>query len=208
MKILINNQSQDLSYAEICKRLKILAEVKFVEINRAGTIDFTVGKPDEIAYLIRHIADAGMRMSSKFYKWAQRQGFGCPLMYYDEVKAGDAILIHRKKAAPPRAESIRIFFPKSKEEFESNFDTINTMAPIVYGKTSLCENIVVFTFWDRGHCDECINLDNCTSCEHMIAKIIASPEDMIKFIDVPEEFNCAQSFADGGCTWISPGSTE
>lgn len=82
MKIIINDQKQDMPYEDICKCLKIKPEVQFVEVNRAGTIDFTVGKPDEIAYLIRRIADAGMRMSGKFYKWAQKEGFDCPLMYY------------------------------------------------------------------------------------------------------------------------------
>jgi len=86
MKIIINGQTQDMSYEEICKLLKIVPEVRFVEINRAGTIDFTVGKPDEISYLIRRIADAGMQMSSKFYRWASCQGFGCPLLYYNETK--------------------------------------------------------------------------------------------------------------------------
>jgi len=86
MRVIINSQPADLSYQDICGLLKINPGVHFVKVTRAGSIDFTIGKPDEIAYLIRRVADAGMKISGKFYKWARRQGFGCPLMYYDKAK--------------------------------------------------------------------------------------------------------------------------
>ena len=75
MKIIINGKIENKPYEEICKLLCILPEVQFVKVTKAGTIDFTIGKPNEINFLISKIDSAGMQMSTKFKKWAKTNGF-------------------------------------------------------------------------------------------------------------------------------------
>jgi len=75
MKIIINEKAEEKTYEEICRLLHVLPETHFVEINNAGTVDFTTGKPDEVNYLIDKIDSAGMKMSSKFRKWAKKNNF-------------------------------------------------------------------------------------------------------------------------------------
>lgn len=63
MKIWIGNEKKEMSYDEICHKLGISPDVHFVHVTTAGTIGFTVGKPDEIRYLHRMCAENGFRAS-------------------------------------------------------------------------------------------------------------------------------------------------
>lgn len=87
MKVIISGEKQEKTYEEICKLLEIIREVKFVEVTKNGRIGFTVGKPDEVIYLIDRIIAKEMLMSNKFYSWAKKQGrFDFLLTRYDNNK--------------------------------------------------------------------------------------------------------------------------
>jgi hypothetical protein len=74
MKIIINGEAKNMTYEDICHKLSIVPDVHFVEVNKAGTIDFTIGKPDEINYLIGMVNNAGMQLSARFKKWIGNNG--------------------------------------------------------------------------------------------------------------------------------------
>ena len=56
------------NYKEICEELGFNAECGFVKITSAGTIGFTVGKPDEIRALYRAVINAGYKPTKEFEK--------------------------------------------------------------------------------------------------------------------------------------------
>lgn len=65
MKIIINGNKQEMSYEDVCKRLGFIPEIHFVKVTTRGTVDFTIGKPNEIRALKRAITREGMVMSKK-----------------------------------------------------------------------------------------------------------------------------------------------
>lgn len=48
-----------LTYEELCKRLGFIPEVEFVELTNAGTVTFTIGKPEEIKALYAAVLRKG-----------------------------------------------------------------------------------------------------------------------------------------------------
>lgn len=63
MKVIINEKTVEMSYEEICKKLGYRPEVKFIDVNKKGEIEFTVAKPDEIAPLLTAVTREKMRPS-------------------------------------------------------------------------------------------------------------------------------------------------
>ena len=56
-----NNVKKEMTYDDICRTLGISPEVRFVKVTPAGTIGFTIGKPEEIALLQRMVRENGFR---------------------------------------------------------------------------------------------------------------------------------------------------
>ena len=50
-----------LTYEELCKRLGYVPEVEFVELTNAGTVTFTIGKPEEIKALYAAVLREGFK---------------------------------------------------------------------------------------------------------------------------------------------------
>lgn len=50
-----------LTYEELCKRLGFIPEVEFVALTNAGTVTFTVGKPEEIKALYAAVLREGFK---------------------------------------------------------------------------------------------------------------------------------------------------
>ena len=48
-----------LTYEELCKRLGYVPEVEFVELTNAGTVTFSIGKPEEIKALYAAVLRKG-----------------------------------------------------------------------------------------------------------------------------------------------------
>lgn len=57
-----------LTYEELCKRLGFIPEVEFVELTNAGTITFTVGKPEEIKALYAAVLREGFKPARNLAK--------------------------------------------------------------------------------------------------------------------------------------------
>ena len=72
MKVIKNNQSINMSYEAICHDLKIIPEIHFVQVTNHGTISHTVGKPDEIRYLINMAEEKGYKLSQALLKFKKR----------------------------------------------------------------------------------------------------------------------------------------
>jgi hypothetical protein len=58
---IITKKASNKNYEAVCADLGMRAEIKFVEITRAGTITFTCGKPDEIRSLLSATERAGYK---------------------------------------------------------------------------------------------------------------------------------------------------
>lgn len=65
MKVCINGEKREIPYAEICKELGFVPDVRFVKVTHHGTISFTCGKPDEIRALKAAVSRAGMVAAKK-----------------------------------------------------------------------------------------------------------------------------------------------
>lgn len=63
-----NGEYEIMSYDELCHRLGIIPDVQFVEVNKNGYIDFTLGKPREIVYLARAAREQGFKISKNLRK--------------------------------------------------------------------------------------------------------------------------------------------
>lgn len=50
-----------LTYEELCKRLGFIPETEFVELTNAGTVTFTIGKPEEIKALYAAVLREGFK---------------------------------------------------------------------------------------------------------------------------------------------------
>ena len=48
-----------LTYEELCKRLGFIPETEFVELTNAGTVTFSIGKPEEIKALYAAVLRKG-----------------------------------------------------------------------------------------------------------------------------------------------------
>lgn len=48
-----------LTYKELCKRLGFISETEFVELTNAGTVTFSIGKPEEIKALYAAVLRKG-----------------------------------------------------------------------------------------------------------------------------------------------------
>ena len=72
MKVIKNNQLINMSYEAICHDLKIVPEIHFVKVTNYGTISHTVGKPDEIRYLINMAEEKGYKLSKALLKFKKR----------------------------------------------------------------------------------------------------------------------------------------
>jgi hypothetical protein len=59
---------KEITYNEICHRLNIAPESKFVKITSAGTIGGTTGKLDEFKYLLKAISEAKFVPTKKLVK--------------------------------------------------------------------------------------------------------------------------------------------
>ena len=60
-KIWFGGKKIEMAYSEICRKLNISAETKFVKITSAGTITYTLGRPNEISYLYDQVINHGFR---------------------------------------------------------------------------------------------------------------------------------------------------
>ena len=72
MKIWINNEKKEMPYDEICHTLGFSPEVKFVKVTNAGSISFTIGKPEEIRHLHWMCKQNGFRISKKLEETIKR----------------------------------------------------------------------------------------------------------------------------------------
>lgn len=63
--VIVNGKKEIKSYEEICRDLGIIASVHFVKPTTACTISFSVGKPDEIKYLLSACRERGYKPSKK-----------------------------------------------------------------------------------------------------------------------------------------------
>ena len=72
MKIIKNNKPMNMPYDEICHDLGIIPEIHFVKVTNYGTISHTVGKPDEIRYLINMADEKGYKLSQSLLKFKKR----------------------------------------------------------------------------------------------------------------------------------------
>lgn len=61
MKVIKNGEKVEMTYAEVCKDLGIIAEVKFVKITTRGIITFTLGTPSDIWALVRAVDAKGYK---------------------------------------------------------------------------------------------------------------------------------------------------
>lgn len=61
MKVIKNGEKVEMTYAEVCKDLGFIANVKFVKITTRGTITFTLGTPSEIRALDRAVEVKGYK---------------------------------------------------------------------------------------------------------------------------------------------------
>ena len=50
-----------LTYEELCKRLGFIPKVEFVELTNAGTVSFSIGKPEEIKALYAAVLREGFK---------------------------------------------------------------------------------------------------------------------------------------------------
>ena len=60
-KIWFGGKKIEMAYSEICRKLNISAETNFVKITSAGTVSYTLGRPDEITYLYQQVINHGFR---------------------------------------------------------------------------------------------------------------------------------------------------
>jgi hypothetical protein len=58
LKLANGGWSEEITYAQICHRLNISADVKFVKVTSAGTIGGTAGKMSEFKTLLNNIRSA------------------------------------------------------------------------------------------------------------------------------------------------------
>jgi hypothetical protein len=65
MNIKTTNGTINLTYEEVCHRLGFIPEAHFVKVTNRGTIDFTLGKPNEIRALKSAVTREGLVMSKK-----------------------------------------------------------------------------------------------------------------------------------------------
>lgn len=56
-----NNVKEEMTYDAICAALEISPDVHFVKVTPGGTIGFSIGKPEEIAFLRRMVRENGFR---------------------------------------------------------------------------------------------------------------------------------------------------
>ena len=68
MKVYKSGHIIDMPYEDICHDLGFAPETHFVEVNRSGSISFSVGKPQEIRHLIRMIKEKGYRMTRDLFR--------------------------------------------------------------------------------------------------------------------------------------------
>lgn len=63
LKVYYRGAFTERSYPDICHELGFLAETHFVQVNSAGSIGFTCGKPSEIRALAAAVSEHGYRPS-------------------------------------------------------------------------------------------------------------------------------------------------
>lgn len=72
MKVIRNGETIERSYEAVCHDLGIDPKVHFVEITTRHTISFTLGKPQEICYLLWTCEKSGYKPSQKLIQAARR----------------------------------------------------------------------------------------------------------------------------------------
>ena len=55
----IDGATVALTYGELCKRLGFIPETEFVELTNAGTVTFSIGKPEEVKALYAAVLRKG-----------------------------------------------------------------------------------------------------------------------------------------------------
>ena len=55
----IDGATVALTYEELCKRLGFIPETEFVELTNAGTVTFSIGKPEEVKALYAAVLRKG-----------------------------------------------------------------------------------------------------------------------------------------------------
>lgn len=68
MTVIKNGNKIEMSYEEVCAELGFIASVHFVKITSAGTISYTVGKPNEISALRAAVKASGYKASKSLAK--------------------------------------------------------------------------------------------------------------------------------------------
>lgn len=62
-KVLYKGKKIEMTYIDICNKLCLIPECKFVKITTSGTISFTLGKPYEIKALLYACRQCGFTPS-------------------------------------------------------------------------------------------------------------------------------------------------
>ena len=57
-------RAREIVYADVCNRLGMRADIRFVKITDRGSITFTSGKPEEVRLLLRRVRETGMRAAA------------------------------------------------------------------------------------------------------------------------------------------------
>lgn len=66
-----------MTYDEVCHLLGYNPDSNFVEVTPAGTITFTLGRPDEVLRLARAVTAAGLVQAGNLRQTVRREfGFG------------------------------------------------------------------------------------------------------------------------------------
>lgn len=62
-----------MTYDEVCAQLGYQPEAHFVEITTAGTITFTLGRPNEVLELARAVTAAGLVQAASLRQTVRRE---------------------------------------------------------------------------------------------------------------------------------------
>ena len=65
MKVWKDKEKVEMTYEEICHDLGFISEVHFVRITTAGTISFTLGRPNEIRSLVAACRERGYKPAKR-----------------------------------------------------------------------------------------------------------------------------------------------
>ena len=71
----IDGATVALTYEELCKRLGYIPETEFVELTNAGTVTFTIGKPEEIKALYAAVLREGFKPAQKMWRRGKELSF-------------------------------------------------------------------------------------------------------------------------------------